>query len=197
MNTSKFLLFLFCASFAFACNVPMYNSSTKTSSSKPKPRTSTSKPKSSSSKPKSGNDKSSTYTEAIATPFRKKVVDYGKKFIGTTYKYAGQSPKTGFDCSGFTSYVLKEFGVSASPASAIQATEGRAVALEKVMPGDLIFFGESKRKISHVGLVVKRGPEGITCVHSTTSRGVIVENVTQSTYWKPKILFARDIISED
>lgn len=138
-----------------------------------------------------------TYTEAVATPFRKKVTDYGKKLVGTHYKYAGQSPKTGFDCSGFTSYVLKENGVTVSPASAIQATEGRAVPLDKVMPGDLIFFGESKKKISHVGLVVKRGPEGITCVHSTTSRGVIVENVSQSSYWKPKILFARDVISED
>jgi len=141
--------------------------------------------------------KTRAYTEAVATPFRKKVVDYGKKFVGTTYKYAGQSPKTGFDCSGFTSYVLKEFGVMASPASAIQATEGRYVALERVMPGDLIFFGESKKKISHVALVIKRGSDGITCVHSTTSRGVIVENISQSTYWKPKILFARDVISED
>ncbi|HLP95019.1 MAG TPA: C40 family peptidase [Saprospiraceae bacterium] len=140
---------------------------------------------------------SKTYTNAVATPFRQKVVDYGKKFVGTTYKYAGQSPKTGFDCSGFTSYVMKENGVMVSPASAIQATEGRKVPLEKVMPGDLLFFGESKKKISHVGLVIKRGPEGITCVHSTTSRGVIVENVSQSTYWKDKILFARDVISED
>lgn len=140
---------------------------------------------------------SRSYTVAVATPFRQKVVDYGKKFVGTNYKYAGQSPKTGFDCSGFTSYVLNEYGVPISPASSVQAKEGRKVPLEKVMPGDLIFFGESKRKISHVGMVVKRGPEGITCVHSTTSRGVIVENVTQSTYWKDKILFARDVISED
>lgn len=188
MNTTKILLFLVFTSIFVACNVPMYNSSTKSG---------TSKPKSNSSKPKSGSSKSKTYTEAVASPFRKKVVDYGKKFVGTPYKYAGQSPKTGFDCSGFTSYVLKEYGVSASPASAIQAKEGRSVSLEKVMPGDLIFFGESKSKISHVGLVIKRGPEGITCVHSTTSRGVIVENVTQSSYWKPKILFARDVISED
>ncbi len=172
MNTTKILLFFFCALLGFACELPK-----------------------STTRPKSGPAK--TYTEATATPFRKKVVDYGKKFVGTTYKYAGQSPKTGFDCSGFTSYVLKEFGVLASPASAIQAAEGRYVAIEKVMPGDLIFFGETKNKISHVGLVVKRGPEGITCVHSTTSRGVIVENVSQSTYWKTKILFARDLISED
>jgi len=175
MHTARFPLFLLIALLALHCT-PV------------KPPTK--------SKPKAPS-KSGAYTEAVATPFRKKVVDYGKKFVGTTYKYAGQSPKTGFDCSGFTSYVLKEFGVMASPASAIQATEGRHVAIEKVMPGDLIFFGESKKKISHVALVVKRGSDGITCVHSTTSRGVIVENISQSAYWKTKILFARDVISED
>ena len=179
MNIRRVLPFLFLVLTSFACTpfIPTSKSTSKTSSKT--------------------TSKSGTYSEAIASPFRKKVVAYGEKFVGTTYKYAGQSPKTGFDCSGFTSYVLKEFGVIASPASAIQATEGRYVALDKVLPGDLIFFGESKGKISHVGLVVKRGPEGITCVHSTTSRGVIVENVSQSTYWKTKILFARDVISED
>jgi cell wall-associated NlpC family hydrolase len=170
MFSTRFLLLMIPVLLAFACNPAQ--KTTKTT-------------------------KTTTYTEAIATPFRKKVVEYGKKFVGTPYKYAGQNPKTGFDCSGFTSYVLKENGVGASPASAIQATEGRHVSLDKVMPGDLIFFGESRKKISHVAMVVKRGPEGITCVHSTSSRGVIVENVTQSSYWKPKILFARDVISED
>ena len=175
MHTARFPLLLLIALLALNCS-PV-KAPTKSSPKKPA--------------------KSGAFTEAVPTPFRKKVVDYGKKFVGTTYKYAGQSPKTGFDCSGFTSYVLKEFGVMASPASAIQATEGRYVSIEKVMPGDLIFFGESKNKISHVALVVKRGSDGITCVHSTTSRGVIVENISQSTYWKTKILFARDIISED
>ncbi len=175
MHTARFPLFLLIVLLAFNCS-PV-KTPTKTNSKTP--------------------TKPGTYTEATATPFRKKVVDYGKKFVGTNYKYAGQSPKTGFDCSGFTSYVLKEFGVIASPASSIQASEGRYVAIGKAMPGDLIFFGESKNKISHVAMVVKRGSDGITCVHSTTSRGVIVENISQSTYWQPKILFARDVISED
>jgi cell wall-associated NlpC family hydrolase len=149
------------------------------------------------SKPTTTAKPSKPYTPSTATPYRQKIVDYGKKFVGTHYKYAGRSPKTGFDCSGFTSYVLNEFGVTASPASSIQATEGRQIAIDRVMPGDLIFFGESKKKISHVAMVVKRDSNGITCVHSTTSRGVIVENVSQSSYWKTRILFARDIISED
>lgn len=125
---------------------------------------------------------------------RNRVVTYAQKYVGSPYKYAGTSP-SGFDCSGFTSFVLKEFNVKASPASAIQAKEGRAVSIDKVKPGDLVFFGENSSHISHVAMVVKRSKEGIVCVHSTTSRGVIVENVSTSTYWKPKILFARDVIS--
>ncbi len=127
---------------------------------------------------------------------RNRITTYAQKYVGSTYQYAGTSPSTGFDCSGFTSYVLKEFKIKASPASAAQAKEGRAVSLDRVQPGDLIFFGESSNRISHVGMVVKRSKAGIVCVHSTTSRGVIVENVSTSTYWKPKILFARDLVSK-
>ena len=123
------------------------------------------------------------------------MVTYGQKFVGTQYRYAGTDPKTGFDCSGFTSFVLKEFNVKVSPASSKQATEGRPVALDRAQPGDLIFFGENAKNIQHVALLVKRSSDGLTCVHSTTSRGVIVENVSKSSYWKPKILFARDVIT--
>jgi cell wall-associated NlpC family hydrolase len=140
--------------------------------------------------------KSGTSASSSSLKMRSDVTDYARKFVGTHYKYAGQSPGTGFDCSGFTSYVMKGFGVTISPASAAQSTTGRKVALDRVLPGDLLFFGESASKIQHVALVLKRDNSGITCVHSTTSRGVIVENVSTSTYWKPKILFARDVLAQ-
>lgn len=131
--------------------------------------------------------------EANVSAMRMSVVDYAKTLVGSPYKYAGTSP-SGFDCSGFTSYVLKEFRVKASNSSAAQAKEGKSVSLEKVKPGDLVFFSDNGR-INHVAMVVKRDKNGdLTCVHSTTSRGVIVENVSKSTYWKPRIMFARDLI---
>lgn len=143
---------------------------------------------------KSGNSGSSGSSSAMR--MRQDIADYAKKFVGTNYKYAGQSPSTGFDCSGFTSYVMKGFGITLSPASSAQSTTGRKVPLDRVLPGDLVFFGAGDQKIQHVALVVKRDKNGIVCVHSTTSRGVIVENVSASTYWKPKILFARDVFSK-
>ena len=44
-------------------------------------------------------------------------------------------------------------------------------------------------------MVVKNTEEGIFCVHSTCSRGIMVENISTSKYWKPKIMFARDVIT--
>ncbi|MFK7948320.1 MAG: C40 family peptidase [Saprospiraceae bacterium] len=125
---------------------------------------------------------------------RKNVTNYGQKYVGVKYKYAGKDPK-GFDCSGFTSYVMKSEGITVSSSSKMQATEGKSVPLNKVKPGDLIFFGKNG-KVSHVAMVVSNTSDGISVVHSTSSKGVMVQNITKSTYWKPMIMFARDVISQ-
>ncbi|MBU6340283.1 MAG: C40 family peptidase [Bacteroidetes bacterium] len=132
---------------------------------------------------------------AGTTQLRRDIIGYAKNYIGSPYKYAGGSPKTGFDCSGFTSYVMQEFGIVLSPASVEQAKQGKMVTLEALKSGDLLFFKDGSR-IQHVGLVVEHTSKGIVCIHSTTSRGVIVENVSESSYWKPRIAFARDVISK-
>lgn len=125
---------------------------------------------------------------------RENIIDYGRNYLGLKYRYAGVSPLTGFDCSGFTSYLLKSFDVKVSAGSAMQATQGDKIPLDAVQTGDLVFFGR-KGRITHVAMVVERTAEGIFCIHSTCSRGVVIENITTSKYWSPKIMFARDVIS--
>ena len=125
---------------------------------------------------------------------RYKISDYSRKFVGSKYKYAGKTPK-GFDCSGFTRYVMSNFNVPLSGSSSAQAKQGKKIPVTKVKAGDLIFFGK-RGKVTHVGLVLDNTKEGISVVHSTTSSGVIVQNVTKSKYWKPKILFARDVLTK-
>lgn len=127
---------------------------------------------------------------------REWITGYAQNFTGITYHYAGRSPRTGFDCSGFTSYIMQEFDVKVSCASSTQSKQGAQIALDEVLPGDLVFFGSRKSgHIQHVAMVVECGSDGIICVHSTSSRGVVVENISTSKYWKPKILFARDVIT--
>lgn len=135
-----------------------------------------------------GNTNSSLASE------REQVTDYAQKFQGTKYKYAGRSPK-GFDCSGFTHYVMDEIGVSLTPVSRVQENEGRPVELQNVQPGDLIFFRKTKNgDVFHVALVLSNKPDGIYVIHATSSRGVVIDNITTNSYWKEKYQTARDVI---
>ncbi len=151
------------------------------------------------------SDKADTNTDLVVkgateedreTLTRINVVSYGQEMIGTKYKYAGRSPK-GFDCSGFTHYCNRRFGIEASTSSKAQAKQGRKISLERVKPGDLIFFSHNGGKtIGHVAMVVRNTDDGIIVIHSTSSRGVREDNISKSVYWKPRIMYARDIISE-
>mgnify|MGYP002140704185 CR=1 FL=1 len=125
---------------------------------------------------------------------RQQVISYAKQYLGTNYKYAGRSPK-GFDCSGFTHYVMDHFNVDVSPSSRDQAGQGRKIELSKVRPGDLIFFRRPKsRYIFHVAMVYSNDKKGVHIIHST-SRGVVIDNLNESKYWKPKAYIARDVVS--
>ncbi|HQU57965.1 MAG: C40 family peptidase [Phaeodactylibacter sp.] len=128
-----------------------------------------------------------------STRKRKEVVDFAKGYLGTPYRAAGKDPR-GFDCSGFTGYVMKNFGVTLSGSSKYQAKEGRKVNIKEVKPGDLIFFRRSPAgEVFHVALVVRNSRDGIEVIHSA-SRGVVIENISESDYWRPKISSARDVL---
>lgn len=99
-----------------------------------------------------------------AVDFRQSVVDYALQFVGGRYAYAGSDPSTGFDCSGFTRYVMQHgAGISLNRSSGGQATQGRAVSADQMRPGDLIFYG-SGRSINHVAMYIGNGQ----VVHSST-----------------------------
>ncbi len=120
------------------------------------------------------------------------VVAYAKRYVGVPYRYGGKNPK-GFDCSGFTGYVYKKFDVNLSASSKMQAKQGRSIKVSSVQKGDLLFFGKG-RKMTHVALVTEHTRAGIEVIHSTSSRGVMVQNVSKSDYWRPRILFARRVL---
>jgi hypothetical protein len=122
------------------------------------------------------------------------IVEYAMTFKGTKYKYAGMSPR-GFDCSGFTSYVMDNFGIELTHQSGVQETEGTPVSESKARPGDLVFFRKSRTgKVFHVAMVVSNGPDGIEVIHATSSRGVVVDNIQQSSYWSAKHATIRNVI---
>lgn len=126
---------------------------------------------------------------------RSDIVDFALQYKGASYKYGGNGPKS-FDCSGLTCEVYKKFNVVIPRTSSTQGTQGKKIPQTQAKPGDLAFFrkGSSGAKINHVALIISNGREGLMVIHSTSSRGVIVENISKSTYWKPRLLYIRDVI---
>ncbi|HHB77638.1 MAG TPA: NlpC/P60 family protein [Saprospiraceae bacterium] len=128
--------------------------------------------------------------------FRLQLVHTAKKNLGVRYKYAGNTPKTGFDCSGFTKYVFRKEGINLPRTSRDQAKVGKRINLRYVHKGDLIFFGK-RGKVNHVAIVSENKKGDIYVIHSTSSKGVKIDNISTSKYWKPRIMFARNILGRD
>ena len=79
-----------------------------------------------------------------------------RKHIGKPYRHGMKGPNA-FDCSGFSSYVYKQFGYSISPGSRIQYTQGVSVDRKHLRKGDLVFFTSrsSGKNVGHVGIVTE------------------------------------------
>jgi cell wall-associated NlpC family hydrolase len=82
-----------------------------------------------------------------------KVVQFARRFLGVRYEYGGTSPRSGFDCSGFTRFVYAHFGIALPHYSGAQFDMGRRVSLAGLRPGDLLFFDG----LGHVGMYIGNG----------------------------------------
>lgn len=130
------------------------------------------------------------------TRLRERILEYAKGYLGADYREAGKTPRQGFDCSGFTSYVFQKFDIDLAASSRGQASQGKRVEPDEVKPGDLIFFRRSKgQEIFHVAMVVSANNKSLKVIHST-SRGVVIDDIYADKYWKPKIDSARDVVSK-
>ena len=119
-----------------------------------------------------------------------------KSHIGKRYVHGAKGPSA-FDCSGFSSYVYKQFGYSISPSSRTQYTEGVAVKKGDLRKGDLVFFTSrsSGNNVGHVGIVVSADNESgrFKFIHASIKGVKISENVG---YYEGRYVGARRIITE-
>lgn len=109
------------------------------------------------------------------------IVDLALSFVGSRYVYGGSSP-SGFDCSGFTSYIYKQFGISLNRTASGQLDNGTPVSMSELEPGDLVLFlkhANSGKRASHVGIYIGNGQ----FVHASTyGVGVIVSDMDYAYY---------------
>ena len=125
------------------------------------------------------------------------MIAYAKRFIGTRYVRGGKSPK-GFDCSGFTSHVFKQFGYSLNASSSAQYGQGTKVERDEVEAGDLLFFtGRNSRsgRVGHVAIAIDNDPVTgeITFIHAAISGGIRIDRIS-APYYAARYIGARRIL---
>ncbi|MEO0048628.1 MAG: hypothetical protein RLZZ410_1587 [Pseudomonadota bacterium] len=116
------------------------------------------------------------------------LIDNAMQLIGVRYRWGGNTPQSGLDCSGFVRYVFNDtFGFLLPRKSAQMSKVGMEVGKEELRPGDLVFFNTMRHAFSHVGIYV-----GDNKFIHAPSRGksIRVDDMTK-VYWEKRYNGAR------
>jgi len=109
-----------------------------------------------------------------AHSLRDSIVQIARAQLGKRYKYGGESPEKGFDCSGLVTYIMTTLKLDVPRTAQEQATKG--VRLRKdtsaLLPGDLLTFGKPAKGVSHVGIYVGDG----RYIHASSVAGKVIES---------------------
>lgn len=117
------------------------------------------------------------------------VVSDAMSYMGVPYVFGGNTPSSGFDCSGYVRYVFANAGIYLPRTADVQYNCGYAVSSSELAPGDLVFFETYCPGPSHVGIYVGDG----NFVHASSSRGVTVSSLS-SSYYSAHYLGARRVM---
>jgi cell wall-associated NlpC family hydrolase len=127
----------------------------------------------------------------IGDPARASLVSTALALRGVPYRNGGSDP-AGFDCSGFVQWVFARHAWRLPREAHDQYQAGDAVSVDRIQPGDLVFFETVSRGASHVGVAIG----GDQFVHAPSSKGVVrVERFTAG-YWSSRLVGARRILGE-
>lgn len=119
------------------------------------------------------------------------IVSAARSLTGVRYHWGGDSPRTGFDCSGFTWWTYKQIGVNIPRVSSDQYATGQPVGRQDIRAGDLVFFRlGGNPKNMHVGIATGRD----TFIHSPSSGGSVREDSMDLPYWRERFIGARRVV---
>ena len=117
------------------------------------------------------------------------IVKIANSLLGVRYQMGGTTP-SGFDCSGYTSYVYKQAGITLPRTSVSQYGTGKAVSKANLQAGDLVFFNNLGPGITHVGIYVGNGRFA-----SAESEGITTSSINDPYYWGRYYVGAKRVIS--
>lgn len=112
--------------------------------------------------------------------------------VGTPYHWGGNSPQTGFDCSGLVNYVYESVADIQLPRTSLAMSELDTPKLgrKQLAAGDLVFFHGGSSRISHVGIYVGKG----RFVHAPNSGGTVRLDSLDNPYWSSHFSFGRRVL---
>ena len=121
------------------------------------------------------------------------IAAFAQQYLGVKYVYGGASSK-GFDCSGFTMYVMKNFGVSLPHTATGQMGHGTSVAKSALQVGDLVFFCDPSRSggkaASHAGIYIGNNQ----FIHASSGSGKVKIDSLSKAYYAKYYVGARHIV---
>ena len=112
--------------------------------------------------------------------------------VGTPYRYGGNTPDSGFDCSGLVGYVFRDAAGVVLPRTSGEMGDlsARAVDMRDLQAGDLVFFAEGRR-VSHVGIYV--GEQRF--VHAPNSGGTVQLDRLDAPYWSSHFVYGKRVLA--
>lgn len=111
------------------------------------------------------------------------------RMIGTPYRYGGNSPSAGFDCSGLVQFSYKKAGAILPRTTDALRQASAPIRLPNLRRGDLVFFDQGWKKNGHVGIYLGAGE----FIHAPSSGGRVRKDSLQSPYWRKHLSEARRI----
>jgi cell wall-associated NlpC family hydrolase len=121
------------------------------------------------------------------TPEASRLIRTAIALEGTPYRFGGDSPAGGFDCSGFVQYVFSQYHVGLPRTVGEQYALGARVRRPDIREGDLVFFTTNAPGVSHVGLAIDHDE----FIHAPSERGVVRVERLDTPYWRDRIVGAR------
>ena len=143
---------------------------------------------------KAGNHslKNATFSTNTDSVCANDLLYFAQTLIGTRYHSASSSPINGFDCSGFVSYVFKNFAFDVPRSSSDFIRVGKKIKITDAKPGDIILFtGTSRRsrRIGHIGIIMSNDEDSdITFIHSTSGKEHGVTITTMDKNYKRRFV---------
>ena len=128
----------------------------------------------------SGSSTTTDIRKGEAPAIQEEAATIAKRMVGSRYRYGGNNPDKGFDCSGLVHYSYNKAGLKVARSTKTQKKATRSVLASNIRKGDLVFFNQEGKRASHVGIYIGANQ----FVHAPSSGKRVRIDRLDNPYWR-------------